>query len=164
MTATEPLPAGDQQAVAALSEALAVLREQLDRVHRRHEELAAEARSRADDPLIRDLLLTVDACARNARTWADRPTAEPADVADALLGVVDDLGLVLARVGVEAFEPEPGEVFDRRSARAARVEPVADPAASGRVVRVLRPGYRSGERVVRYAEVVVGRHQEGPTP
>lgn len=158
----QPRDEAEPRAVAVLADSVAVLREQLDRVHRRNEELAAEARSRADDPLIRDLLLTVDTCARNARTWADRPTAEPADVADALLGVVDDLGLVLARVGVEAFEPEPGEVFDRRSARAARVEPVADPGASGRVVRVLRPGYRSGERVVRYAEVVVGRHREGP--
>lgn len=149
----------DPQAVAVLADAVALLREQLDRVHRRNEELAAEARSRADDPLIRDLLRTVDTCDRNARAWADRPTAEPADVAKALLDVAEDLRLVLSRVDIESFEPEQGDVFDRRSARAARVEPVADPDASGRVVQVLRPGYRSGERIVRYADVVVAQHR-----
>lgn len=146
-----------EEAVPALAEAVALLREQLDRVHRRNDELVEQARSRADEPLVRDLVLLVDSCTRTARGWAEQDAAGPADVADALAGVADDLRMVLARAGVEAFEPEPGEAFDRRTARAVRVEAVADADGDGRVVAVLRPGYRSGERVLRYAEVVVGR-------
>jgi molecular chaperone GrpE (heat shock protein) len=155
---------GDRRAVAVLADAVGLLRDQLDHVHRRNEELAAEARSRADEPLVRDLLLLVDSCGRTARSWAERAEAEPADVATALIGVAEDLTLVLARAGVEAFEPELGQAFDRRSARAVRVEPAPAPEASGRVVKVLRPGYRSGDRVIRYAEVVVGLHQEPRRP
>jgi molecular chaperone GrpE (heat shock protein) len=160
---TADVPAVDRTpAEAALDAAIALLREQLDRAHRRNDELMAESRSRADDPLIRDLLMVVDSCARNAATWAEKAAAAPIDVAEALRGVAEDLVLVLERVGVEAFEPEPGAPFDRRSARAVRVQAVDDPDTAGRVVLVLRPGYRSGERVIRYAEVVVGRVDAEP--
>ena len=145
----------DPDPVAVLAQAVELLREQLDRVHRRNEELVEEARSRADDPLIRDLLLVVDSCTRTARSWDAKPTAEPGDVSDALCGVAQDVELVLARAGVEAFAPEPGEMFDRRLARTVRVEPVSDPDSVGRVLTVVRRGYRSGERIVRYPEVVV---------
>jgi len=141
--------------LAVLADAVALLREQLDTAQRRTDQLIVEARSRADDPLIRDLVALVDSCARTARSWAERDTAESADVAAALTGVADDVRQVLARAGVEPFAPEPGDAFDRRSAQVVRVEPTDDLASSGRVAAVVRPGYRSGERVLRYADVVV---------
>ncbi len=147
----------DPDPVAVLADAVALLREQLDRVHRRNDELLADARSRADDPLIRDLLLVVDSCTRVARSWDAKTAAGPRDVADALRAVASEVELVLARVGVEAFGPQPGETFDRRQARVARVEQVDDPAGSGRVTALVRSGYRSGERVIRYADVVVAQ-------
>jgi molecular chaperone GrpE (heat shock protein) len=150
-----PAPAPDP--VAGLVDAVALLREQLEIVHRRNDELLEQARSRADEPLIRDLVLIADAATRTARDWTDRQTAEPADVADALAAVADDLRRALARVGVEAFEPEPGTPFDRRTATVLRVESAANDEPGGRVVAVVRPGYRSGERMIRYAEVVVSR-------
>jgi molecular chaperone GrpE (heat shock protein) len=152
--------------VAVLADAVALLRDQLDRLHRRNDELFSDARSRADDPLIRDLLLVVDSCTRIARSWDVAATATPRDVADALRAVASEVEHVLTRVGVEAFAPEPGEMFDRRQARAARVERVDDPAGSGQVTAVVRSGYRSGERVIRYAEVVVaqGPAATGCTP
>jgi molecular chaperone GrpE (heat shock protein) len=153
VTASDPAP----DAVAGLVEAVGLLRDQLEIVHRRNDELSEQARSRADEPLVRDLVLIADAAARTARDWTDRETAEPADVAAALDAVADDLRRTLARVGVEAFEPEPGTPFDRRTATVLRVEPAAEGQPSGRVVAVVRPGYRSGERVIRYAEVVVSR-------
>lgn len=149
MTAPDP--------VAALVDAVALLRTQLEIVHRRNDELLEQARSRADEPLVRDLVLIADAAERTARDWTDREEAEPADVAAALAAVADDLRRALARVGVEAFAPEPGTPFDRRSATVLRVEPSAEGEPGGRVVAVVRPGYRSGDRVVRYAEVVVSR-------
>jgi molecular chaperone GrpE (heat shock protein) len=156
---TAPDPAPDP--VAALADAVALLRDQLEIVHRRNDELLEQARSRADEPLVRDLVLIADAAARTARDWADRQTAEPADVAAALDAVADDLRRALARVGVEAFEPEPGTPFDRRTATVLRVEAAPDGEPGGRVVAVVRPGYRSGERTIRYAEVVVSREGSG---
>jgi molecular chaperone GrpE len=145
----------DPDPVAVLADAVELLRQQLDHVHRRNDELVAEARSRADEPLIRDLVMVTDTCARTAREWQERDTAEPADVATALSNVAQDLTLVLERAGVEAFQPEPGEAFERRVARAVRREPGEEGCPGGRVLAVVRPGYRSGERVIRYAEVVV---------
>jgi molecular chaperone GrpE len=145
----------DPNSPSVLADAVALLRDQLDHVHRRNDELMAEARSRADEPLVRDLAMLADACARTARDWCGRLTAEPADVASALAGVAEDVRLMLERAGVDAFAPEVGEVFDRRLARAVRREPAESGDPGGRVVAVVRPGYRSGERVIRYAEVVV---------
>ena len=39
----------------------------MHRVHARNDELVEEARSRADDPLIRDILLTLDTFTRTLR-------------------------------------------------------------------------------------------------
>jgi molecular chaperone GrpE (heat shock protein) len=63
----------------------------------------------------------------------------------------------LERHGVEQVDPE-GDEFDPNEAEAMQVEPVSEPEMSGRVTRVLRPGYRLGERVIRPARVAVGRH------
>lgn len=151
----------DPDPVAVLADAVELLRHHLDLVQRRNDELIAQARSRADEPLIRDLLMVTDTCARTAREWRERDTADPAEVATALSNVARDLMLVLDRAGVESFQPEPGEPFDRRVARAVRRETGGDGCPGGRVLAVVRPGYRSGERVIRYAEVVVS---ESPSP
>lgn len=149
MTEADPL--------TALVDAVTRLHEQVETGQRRTDELISEVRSRADDPLIRDLVTLVDTCVRTARSWAGRDSAEPADVGAAFTGVADDLTGALARAGVEPFSPEPGSPFDRRSAQVVRVEQTDDPAASGRIASVLRTGYRSGDRVLRYADVVVFR-------
>jgi molecular chaperone GrpE len=65
------------------------------------------------------------------------------------------LGL-LRRQGVEPMDVRPGQSFDPALQRAlgARVEPGA---RAGSVLELLRRGYRRGERILRYAEVVVAR-------
>ena len=63
----------------------------------------------------------------------------------------------LERHGVEKLDPR-GEEFDPNEAEAMRVDPVADPEMSGKVTDVLRPGYRLRDRVIRPAQVAVGRH------
>ncbi len=63
----------------------------------------------------------------------------------------------LEQHGVEQLYPE-GQEFDPNEAEAMRVDSVGDPALSGKVTQVLRPGYRLGDRVIRPARVAVGRH------
>jgi molecular chaperone GrpE len=50
-----------------------------------------------------------------------------------------------------------GEVFDPHLHEAVTTVPVTDPAQDGRIVGVVRPGYRIGEDVLRPALVAVAR-------
>jgi hypothetical protein len=59
--------------LAVLADAVALLREQLDTAQRRTDQLIVEARSRADDPLIRDLVATRP----SPPTWPRRSPASP---------------------------------------------------------------------------------------
>lgn len=62
----------------------------------------------------------------------------------------------LEKFGVTKFSPD-GEPFDPTESEALRVDPVDSPEAENRVTATLKPGYRFGERVLRAAQVAVGR-------
>jgi molecular chaperone GrpE len=62
----------------------------------------------------------------------------------------------LERHGVTRLSLD-GEEYDPNLAEAMRVDAVDDPERSGKVTETLRPGYRLGDRVVRPAQVAVGR-------
>ena len=94
----------------------------------------------------------------------ESPAPKPAEagMADALAAWLDGLLLgrerfqeLLAAEGVEPIEAL-GRAFDPRLHEAMAIE-ARDDVAPGTVIRVLRPGYRRGERPVRFAEVVVSR-------
>lgn len=91
------------------------------------------------------------------------PAAPPSGVAvDALEAWLTGLELVrrrlLDRLASEDIVPIEalGQPFDAHQHVAVNAEPRAD-LAEGTVVSVLRPGYRRGTRIVRYAEVTVAR-------
>lgn len=127
----------------------------VDRLHTENERLRRGEFDRMLDPIIRDLVALTDSCLRNADAWLARPATSPADLHRVLGDVASDISLVLERHGVETFLPAPGEPFDRKQQRAARTEPTQQPELNGRIARSLRPGYRSGARTIRFAEVVV---------
>ena len=62
----------------------------------------------------------------------------------------------LERHGVERMELD-GSAFDPNQAEAIRVDSVDDGALNDKVTETLRPGYRLGERILRAAQVAVGR-------
>jgi molecular chaperone GrpE len=62
----------------------------------------------------------------------------------------------LERHGVARMEPD-GEGFDPNLAEAIRMDPVDDAKLNGTVTETLRPGYRLGDRIIRAAQVAVGR-------
>lgn len=124
-------------------------RERLQRdVERRAEQRFAELVGELL-PLLDDLEL----CLTHAeRVEAARPLATGVAMArDRFLDA-------LARRGVERLCPD-GQPFDPLLAEAVRVDPVADAGRAGLVLETLQAGYRLGERVLRAARVVVGRHQ-----
>ncbi|MEI2731009.1 MAG: nucleotide exchange factor GrpE [Dermatophilaceae bacterium] len=86
---------------------------------------------------------------------------EHGDLADGPAAtIVDKLEAVLARLGIERFG-EPGEEFDPNHHEALMHldAPLHPDATTTTVVRVLQPGYRLGERVVRPARVAVADPQ-----
>ena len=87
---------------------------------------------------------------------------------DATGAIVDGVHLIykqflthLSELGLEQYDPT-GDPFDPDVHEALTMIPVADPAQGGRVVSVHRPGYRFRDRVLRAAQVVVGKAPAPP--
>lgn len=64
----------------------------------------------------------------------------------------------LAALGIEPI-PALGERFDPRRHQAIEVRP-APPAMEGRIIEEVVRGYRRGDRVLRFAQVVVGKQEQ----
>jgi molecular chaperone GrpE (heat shock protein) len=152
------------ETVSAFEELTRRQTEMIDRLHGENERLRRGELDRMLDPLLRDLIALADTCTRNARAWRARSDASPDSTAEALTGVVDDLGLVLLRQGVDVFQPEPGIAFNRREHRALRVELTADRDRDGSLVETVRAGYRQGSRIIRYADVAVWKYDPAAEP
>jgi molecular chaperone GrpE (heat shock protein) len=127
----------------------------MDRLHSENEQLRRAELERSQDPMIRDLISLADTCLRNGRTWLQREAVAPSDIDRVLREVADEVGLILERQGVEAFQPKEGTKFDRREARVVRSATTSDASRDGTVAEVLKPGYRIGHRILRYCDVVV---------
>jgi len=119
---------------------------------------AAAAGERAKSGLVRELLPVVDNLERalDAATAGERGDegGQPAEhLADGVRLVHSELVAVLARNGVEAFDPR-GEKFDPElhEALSMRAEEGAEP---GTVLDVVEKGYRLSGAILRPARVVV---------
>ena len=134
----------------------------IDKLHSENEQLRRAELERARDPVVRDLISLADTCLRNGRAWLERETVTPDDIDRVLRDVTDDVELILERQGVESFEAEVGKKFDRRAGRAVRSAGTADESLDGAVAAVLKPGYRIGDRVLRYCEVAVWSFEATP--
>lgn len=132
----------------------------IDRLHTDNQALRRTETERQRDPLVRELIALADTSLRIARGWEKRDVAAAEPVADALRGVADDIRLILEHQGFEGYEPAPGDAFDRRHHRAKGSATTAEKGLDDHVAEVLRPGYRTGERTLRPAEVLVWRFDE----
>jgi len=74
-----------------------------------------------------------------------------------------DCGTALAKLGLQRFEAM-GEMFDPERHEALTVMPVPDAAQHNKVVHVMKQGAIVGEKVVRAATVVVGKHAGEQAP
>lgn len=154
-------------AVESLREALATsLRAQehqhrlLDKIHDEKERLREAEQRRQRDPILRDLIQLSDMCVRTSRQWKvrrDVSVETTEKVSAVLLEVAADVALILERQGLEEFAPLPEDKFIRGEAKAIAARPTADAALDGVICEIRKPGYRLGERVLRFSEVVVWR-------
>ena len=100
-------------------------------------------------PLIDDLQRAVEAL----------PEEAPASWAEGVSLILQNMRTLVEAEGASAFEPEPGQVFDPAQHEAVYYEPTAA-QPPGAVVSTVRVGYRTGDRVLRAAQVVVASEVE----
>ena len=100
-------------------------------------------------PLIDDLERAVEALPEDAPTsWAEGVSL-----------ILQNMRALVEAEGAIAFEPAPGDVFDPAQHEAVYYQPTAE-QPPGAVVSTIRVGYRTGDRVLRAAQVVVAREAE----
>ena len=103
-------------------------------------------------PLIDDLQRAVDALPEDA----------PASWAEGVALILQNMRALIEAEGVSVFEPAPGDSFDPATHEAVYYEPTAD-QQPGAVVSTVHVGYRTRDRVLRAAQVVVAREVEPAT-
>ncbi|MEV5576165.1 nucleotide exchange factor GrpE [Spirillospora sp. NPDC052269] len=82
---------------------------------------------------------------------------EPEQAAKLLGDCANEVADALARTGSVRFEVEPGQLYDASRHRPVERVEVDDPDRDGTVLAVLTDGFEKGDRVVRKAEVRVGK-------
>ena len=150
----ESLPsekAAKEADVNSLRRALRDLEAAKARVERDAQRAADELREK----LILELLPVFDNFDRTIRA------AEAGGASQAMLQGVrlvrSQFANTLIKFGVERIDAK-HQRFDPRIHDAISVVPVKDPSAHDIVVDVIEPGYRFGDRLLRPARVIVGRH------
>ncbi|HUG11681.1 MAG TPA: nucleotide exchange factor GrpE [Opitutaceae bacterium] len=111
-----------------------------------------DERARAVAGLLEDFLPVLDGLNLAASSAAS--ASDAATLSKGVAIVADQFTETLARHGVERIEPAAGDVFDPNDHEAVAHAPSAE-VAEGRVIQIVRPGYRIGRRLVRAASVVV---------
>jgi molecular chaperone GrpE len=162
-----PADAASSQELEALRGELAAARARVNELARGLQDAARDKEAYKDRLARENERLRDVEQAENARLVMDAVDAldrslQAADRSPLAKGVKlirDDLVTKLAAQGIERLELT-GAPFDPNQAEAMDTEFVTDPAADGRVVAQLRAGYALKGRVVRPAQVRVGKYVE----
>lgn len=136
----------------SLQRALRDLEAAKARVERDAEASAQELREK----LVLELVPVLDNLDRTIR--AALANGESPAVVEGVRLVRNQFMGVLARYGVERLEAK-HQRFDPRLHEAISMVPVSHPSAHNVVVDQIEPGYRYGDKLLRPAKVIVGRHQ-----
>lgn len=110
--------------------------------------------STAAEKIILELLPVIDDCERAFEFQKKESEELKEDEGSAL--IYKKLTTILKARGLEEINPK-GEVFDTETMDAVAQFPVQDEEAKGKVFDVVQKGYKLGEKVIRYAKVVVGQ-------
>jgi len=151
--AGEPTPDGQ---LAELTDKWLRARAELENVRRAARQDVDAARRFGAAPAITSLLAVLD---NFQRALAAPPAAVPADFLQGLRFIEQQFLSVLEEHGVSRVTPEPGQPLDPRVHHAVQEEDAPD-VAPGAIVRVLLPGYRLHDRLLRPAQVVVARRTD----
>jgi molecular chaperone GrpE (heat shock protein) len=149
---TADLPGNLGPDLASMTRALRELEAAKARVERDAARAAQEMRERVVHELL-PLQDNLDRTIRAAEHGGDAPS-----VVEGVRLVRSQFASLLARYGVERIDSR-HKPFDPAIHEAVGTVPVSHPAANNVVVDQIEAGYRMGNRLLRPAKVVVGRHQ-----
>lgn len=128
----------------------------VDRLHAELQEYKQDLLLKVQRPIFVDLIQLHDDVGKMA-------AAQPAE-AEGFRGTLESIQTaledVLYRQGVEPFRVD-GDSFDPRRQRAVTTVPTPDPALARTVAARLRPGFQSGDKVIRPEMVTVYTHKPG---
>ena len=127
----------------------------LEAAKARIERDAARESQQLRGDLIAQLLPLLDNLDRTIR--AAEASGESPSVVEGVRLVRSQFATVLMRYGLTRIDAK-NQRFDPRIHDAVSVVPVSHPSAHDVVVDQVEPGYRFGDRLLRAAKVVVGRH------
>lgn len=142
-----------QAEIAKLKDRLTRARADYDNLQKRQQRDAALERERVRGRVIEDFLQVYE-YGKMAEFEADR---NPGPLADGVKMVVREFDRLLETQGVRPIG-KVGEAFDAAAHEACATEP-GDDVEAGHVSRVIQPGYKLGDRILRHAKVAVA-----PTP
>jgi molecular chaperone GrpE len=132
----------------------------IDRLHGENQDLRRDQLATALEPVRAGLYRLHETLRREARRWGSGEAPGVQHVAPLLDALADDVVDTLGRTGVEPLDVEVGERFDPSRHRPREAVVVEDAARVDTVVDVLAPGFASGDRVVRRADVTVARAEK----
>ena len=113
----------------------------------------AQAVSRAYDEGIAEAILKLLPVADNFGYAYDGASDEKTKAG--IEKVIKSFKTILSSLGVEEIEIKVGDAFDENIASAVLNFPCEDGESPNTVKQVLKKGYRSGDKVIRYAQVIV---------
>ena len=114
----------------------------------------------ASNQVLSRLLPVLDDLQRAAEAM---PEGASGSWGDGVKMILQNLQALVQTEGVSVYEPAPGDTFDPNAHEAVYYQPTSE-QAPGAVLSVVRPGYRSADRVLRPAQVVVARESESEAP
>lgn len=124
----------------------------VDRLHAELQEYKNDLLMKVMKPIVIDLIQLHDDMGK--RIEADPDSAVAQELATFRQGIED----ALYRQGIEPYNAE-GDTFDPRKQRAIKTESTDDPDRNKRVSSRIRPGFQSGDRIVRLELVSVYTHK-----
>ncbi|MCA1819386.1 MAG: nucleotide exchange factor GrpE [Thermoplasmatota archaeon] len=140
--------------VEALRDRLARARADYDNLQKRVARESAMERDRAKARVLEGLLPLHELVLMAAHQAQAHPVPrEAAGLVEGLVLLAREFQRFLEREGLQPTGAV-GETFDRAAHEAVAEEP-AEGAAAGSVTRVIQPGYKLGDKVLRFAKVAV---------
>jgi molecular chaperone GrpE len=109
----------------------------------------------ANEELISDLLPVVDDLERSLQIFEGREDVAP--MYEGIQLVHHKFNKILTQKGLKVMEIGPGSDFDSEYHEAVAQTPAPEDKLKGKIVDVLEKGYFLGEKVLRYAKVVIGQ-------
>ncbi|MEK6478205.1 nucleotide exchange factor GrpE [Catalinimonas sp. 4WD22] len=109
----------------------------------------------ANEELILDLLTVVDDLERSLQIFENKEEVAP--MYEGISLVSQKFHKVLTQKGLKPMEVGPGNDFDSDYHEAVAQTPAPEDKLKGKIVDVVEKGYFLGEKVLRYAKVVIGQ-------